>query len=220
MSGTALELEDVMMMRPGARDSPLFQPLNAKLEAGELMTVEGQSGIGKSTLLSAILGKNRHFLGSLRLFGEIDVSRLAVGKRQSMIARSIGYVGQSLPPVPGLTADEFLEFSQRLAKQPAEKKPRSLLLKELGVEKVAGNRLTELSRGQLQRVLIGGAAIKRPKLLIFDEPTSALDIAARDNFLALCLRWLADGAALIMVTHDPEVMKRGDRRLKVVPEVA
>lgn len=56
MSSAALELQDVIMMRPGTRNSPLFQPLTAQLEAGELMTVEGQSGIGKSTLLSAILG--------------------------------------------------------------------------------------------------------------------------------------------------------------------
>ena len=220
MSRFALELQDVIMMRPGTHDSPLFQPLNAQLVAGELVTVEGQSGIGKSTLIDAILGLHRNFQGTIRLFGDIDVSRLSVSKRQSLLAREIGYVGQSLPPVPGLTADEFLEFAQGLAKKPADKDARTEMLRELSVEKVGGNRLTELSRGQLQRVLIAGAAIKKPKLLIFDEPTSALDVGSRDNFLSMCRRWMKDGAAILMVTHDQEVLSLGSTKITVVPEVA
>ena len=61
------------------------------------------------------------------------------------------------------------------------------MLQQLGVDYVSGNLLTELSRGQLQRVLIGGAAIKQPRLLVFDEPTSALDVDSRNTFVELCL---------------------------------
>ena len=95
MSQHALELRNAIMLRPGTNDVPLFAPISAVLNPGDLMTVEGKSGTGKSTLIDAVLGLNRNFRGAIKLFDAIDVARLPVGKRQSLLARDIGYVGQS-----------------------------------------------------------------------------------------------------------------------------
>jgi energy-coupling factor transport system ATP-binding protein len=88
------------------------------------------------------------------------------------------------------------------------------LLNKLGLEKVAGAYPRDLSVGQRQRVAFGAVTITEPRLLLLDEPTRGLDAATKQSLLNLWRRWLEDGAAILLVTHDVELAaKIADRTI-------
>lgn len=79
------------------------------------------------------------------------------------------------------------------------------ILESLGVEHTVNQMLTELSKGQLQRVMITGGLIRQPKLLLLDEPSSALDSDSRDSLFSVVDDAVHEGTGVLMVSHDPVV---------------
>ena len=190
-------------------DLPAFE-----LSAGAQVALEGVSGSGKTTLLNLIAGLLRAAPGMVRLSGQ-DLGALSEGSRDALRGRLIGLVQQTFNLLQGLSSLENVLLAQRLggAYDPGR---AEALLKRVGL----GERLHDLpgrmSVGQQQRVAVARALACRPALILADEPTGNLDQTTGREVLAL-LRGAAEesGAALLLVSHDPAVLKQFKRRLSL-----
>ena len=182
--------------------------------AGDYMAVRGPSGCGKSTLLHMLGCVDTPSAGILRFDGS-DVTKLSDRARSFLRLRHIGFVFQRFFLLPMLTAWENVELPQSEAGVPkSERQARTReLLAYVGLEARAGHRPSQLSGGEMQRVAIARALANRPRVLLADEPTGELDSATGEQISSLLDRVNADGTALIIVTHDPDLAGRAHRIL-------
>ncbi|SNX71527.1 zinc transport system ATP-binding protein [Cereibacter ovatus] len=182
-----------LVIRRGADD--ILTDISLSISAGEIVTIVGPNGSGKSTLLRALLGILPPTSGS--------VSRKA-GLR-------IGYVPQKLQidrTLP-LTARRFLSLPTR---QTAAATTAALI--RVGVPEVADRQMTDLSGGQLQRVLLARALLSTPEILMLDEPTQGLDQPGEAAFYRLIEEVRrTTGAAILMVSHDLHVVMAASDRV-------
>ena len=190
------------------------QDVTLSIAHGEHTAISGPSGCGKSTLLHMLGCVDTPSSGTL-LFDGNDVSTLNDRARSLLRLRQIGFVFQRFYLLPMLTAVENVELPQAEAgTAKVERRRRSLeLLEYVGLDHRAHHRPSQLSGGEMQRVAIARALANRPKLLLADEPTGELDQATGEQVALLLDRVNADGTALVIVTHDPDLASRARRVL-------
>ena len=178
--------------------------------AGSFTAVMGVSGSGKSTLLQCAAGLERPTSGGVRLFAT-DLTRLSQRRQAELRRRRIGFVFQDLNLVPELSIAENIALPLRLDHRRAERADIEHAAARVGLAPAQLKRLpVELSGGQQQRVAIARALITRPDVIFADEPTGALDPYTGQGVLRL-LRTAADGTTVVIVTHDPQVVRFCDR---------
>ena len=190
--------------------------VSVAVRAGDYVSVVGPSGCGKSTLLHLLGGIDVPTSGSVLVDG-IDVSTLSDASRSGLRLRHIGFVFQRFFLLPMLTAWENVELPQAEAGVArADRRARTReLLEYVGLGERASHRPAELSGGEMQRVAIARALANRPSLLLADEPTGELDQSTGGQIASLFDRLNADGTALVIVTHDPDVAARARRTLRM-----
>jgi putative ABC transport system ATP-binding protein len=178
--------------------------------AGSVTAVLGVSGSGKSTLLQCAAGLERPTSGTVR-FLATDLAALSRRRQAVLRRRRIGFVFQDLNLVPELSVAENIALPLRLDHRRAERADIERAAWRVGL---AGGQLkrlpAELSGGQQQRVAIARALITHPEVIFADEPTGALDPYTAEGVLRL-LREAADGMTVVIVTHDPQVVRFCDR---------
>ena len=181
---------------------------------GEHTAISGPSGCGKSTLLHMLGCVDTPSSGTLR-FDDQDISTLNDRARSLLRLRHIGFVFQRFFLLPMLTAAENVELPQAEAGVARDERRRRTLelLEYVGLAARADHRPSQLSGGEMQRVAIARALANRPRLLLADEPTGELDQATGEHVASLLDRVNADGTALVIVTHDPEMAGRARRVL-------
>jgi putative ABC transport system ATP-binding protein len=204
---TVVTMEDVTRAH-----GPVHALKGVSLEVGrgELVAVMGPSGSGKSTLLNLAGGLDRPTSGRVVVEG-VD---LATVKDLAALRRgSVGYVFQDLNLIPSLTAAENVMLPRELDGVRARRARREALdvLAATGVAEIADRFPEELSGGQRQRVAIARALVGERRLLLADEPTGALDTATGDEILQLLRARCDDGAAVLLVTHEPRYAGWADR---------
>ncbi len=197
-----------------AGDVVAVRDLTMSIEPGEHTAISGPSGCGKSTLLHMLGCVDTPSSGTLRFDGQ-DISTLNDRARSLLRLRHIGFVFQRFFLLPMLTAAENVELPQSEAGVGRdERRRRSLeLLEYVGLGARADHRPSQLSGGEMQRVAIARALANRPRLLLADEPTGELDQATGEHVASLLDRVNADGTALVIVTHDPDLAGRARRVL-------
>lgn len=193
-------------------DMPVVQGVSLSVPRGSLIVLLGPSGCGKTTTLRMVAGLLRPDAGSVHVFG-IDVWANPMAAKQIMAW---------LPDEPllydKLTPLEYLEFVAGLwAVPPAEAGRRAqTLLEAFGLWPHRAERCQDFSRGMRQKVVLAGALLHEPKLLILDEPLTGLDAAAaRDVKTMLQARVLA-GASLVLTTHILDVAERMADRIGII----
>lgn len=186
---------------------------------GETVLLLGESGSGKSTLLSLICGTITPDSGQITV-GDTNLTALSAAKRDRFRAEQIGVIFQQFNLLPfGSVADNILlplRFAPQRRARAGDAKPAARTLCDaLGLPpQLFTAPATSLSVGQQQRVAVARALIGQPPLIIADEPTSALDATSQAAFLDLMFaQTRANGAALVMVSHDPRLGERFDRVL-------
>ncbi|MEW5864270.1 MAG: ABC transporter ATP-binding protein [Pseudomonadota bacterium] len=191
--------------------------VNLEVRAGEYLSIMGPSGSGKSTLLNIIGLLDRPDAGRYLLDGR-DVTALSDDERARARREKLGFVFQFFHLVPRLTAAQNIELPMVLAGiDPAERRRRlERILADYGLADRAHHRPSELSGGQCQRVAIARALALGPSVILADEPTGNLDRHTGREVMAVLERAHEAGAALIVVTHDPEIGARAHRRLRMV----
>ncbi len=199
---------------PGLR---VLADLELAVAAGEVVAVRGASGTGKSTLLHCLGLIDRPDAGSIRLAGD-ELTGLSGDARAKARARRIGFVFQAFHLLPEFTAGENILLAGRISRlDPVEARNRATtLMTGVGLAGRAGADVRTLSGGERQRVALCRALLNRPHLLLADEPTGNLDPATAAVVLGEILELARrDGAAVVIVTHDPGVAARADRRLEL-----
>ena len=179
------------------------------------MALQGESGVGKSTLLNLIAGLDVPDAGTIEVAG-MRIDNLDTAGRVRLRRESLGFVFQAFHLLPHLSAIQNTMVPLMLngmGEQLARKQALTLLT-ELGIADRACARPGELSGGEQQRVALARALVHRPALVLADEPTGNLDPAtahlALDLLFAQCAR---HGTTLLMVTHSPETAALADRQL-------
>jgi putative ABC transport system ATP-binding protein len=182
------------------------------------VAVTGPSGSGKSTLLHLIGGLDRPTAGTIHVDGR-EIGSLH-GRLLVQHRRSVGFVVQRHNLLPGLTAVENVALPLLPRRPGAETWQRARgLLDRVGLGGREQALPGELSGGEQQRVAIARALVGHPALLLADEPTGNLDSANAVGVVDLLLDVVADGATLLVATHDPRVAERCTRRLALTDGV-
>jgi putative ABC transport system ATP-binding protein len=205
------------VFRMGEEEVHALRGVNLDIAPGEYLSIMGPSGSGKSTLLNLIGLLDRPNAGRYEL-DERDVTGLGDDEQARVRREKIGFVFQFFHLVPRLTAAQNVELPMVLAGiDPAERSERlKKLLAEYGLEARARHRPDQLSGGQCQRVAIARAMSMRPAVILADEPTGNLDRHTGQEVMAVLERVHHDGGTVLLVTHDPEIGGRAQRRLRMV----
>jgi putative ABC transport system ATP-binding protein len=197
---------------PGGRLT-ILRDLSFEVRQGEAVAILGASGSGKSTLLGLLAGIDRASAGEVWLCGE-RLSSLDEDDRAALREGRVGFVFQNFQLLPTLTALENVLLPLELAGVADTDRVASEALDRVGLAERAGHYPRQLSGGEQQRTAIARAFAPRPRILFADEPTGNLDRATGEQVIDLLLDLRRSaGAALILVTHDPRLAGRCDRRL-------
>ena len=191
-----------------------LRDVSLRVDAGEYVAVSGPSGCGKSTLLHLIGVVDQPTSGEI-LFEERDVAGLSEGERSRIRLVRIGFVFQRFFLLPMLSARENVELPQAEARvPPADRRARTReLLEYVGLADRGDHLPSQLSGGEMQRVAIARALANRPALLVADEPTGELDERTGEHIADLFDRVHADGTAILVLTHNPMLASRAQRRV-------
>jgi len=170
-------------------DNLLFQNLSFTINEGEVLAIEGPSGVGKSTLIRCLCG----------------LERLTTGKIACDFP--IGLVFQDFQLFPHLTVWQNLTLVANFHKIPNVEQRANELLCYFNLINKAQQHINILSGGEKQRIAIARALMLNPKILCFDEPTSALDKTATKQVIDVIQKLQNDQLGIIVVSHDQELIK-------------
>jgi putative ABC transport system ATP-binding protein len=190
--------------------------IDLDVEQGEFVALIGPSGSGKSTLM-AILGCLDVPTGGTYALDGRQVEKLTGADLAAIRNEKIGFVFQQYNLLPKATLVRNIELPMLYAGVPRrERRARALeLLERVGIPDRANALPGELSGGQRQRVSIARALANRPALLLADEPTGALDTRTGEEVLSLFRELHAQGNTVLLVTHDPAIAARAERRVEL-----
>ncbi len=198
--------------RMGELVTPL-KDLDLSVNSGDFITVEGPSGIGKSTLLYVMGTLLQPDGGKLWLDGQ-DVSTLTDNQRSDLRAKKIGFLFQDTNLIQALTLRENMLFAQKVGKV---KESRSVdeLLERFGLDDRAHFFPHQLSGGQRRRAMAARSLIHTPSLILADEPTNDLDEHWANEIITALKEEAQRGAAVVMVTHNSSWSGLATRRCKL-----
>jgi putative ABC transport system ATP-binding protein len=198
-----------------------LRELDLSVRAGELLAVTGPSGSGKTTLLN-IAGLLEDFSAGQYQLDGVDVRGLSDDARSRLRNQKIGFIFQSFNLIPDLNLFDNVDVPLRYRGLPrAERKHRiESALERVGLASRMKHYPAELSGGQQQRAAIARAVAGEPPLLLADEPTGNLDSQMAREVLEILEQLNAQGATVVIVTHDPEIAARAHRNVHIVDGVA
>ncbi len=179
-----------------------LQNVSLTVNSGEFISIEGPSGIGKSTLLYVMGSLLKTDEGKLFLDNQ-DVSLLTDRQLTTLRAEKIGFVFQETNLIQALTLQENLEFAGSLGKKSkTDSQGMVTLLERLGLADRKDFLPYQLSGGQRRRAMVARALINNPSLILADEPTNDLDDVWANQIVQLFVEAIKKGCAVVMVTHN------------------
>ena len=184
------------------------------IAAGEFVSLVGPSGSGKTTLLLALGGLIHPDGGQVYLEGD-PIYQLNQAQRATIRQRTIGFLFQTFHLIPYLTALENVQMPLYLAGEPPQRQQETAtgLLEQVGLGDRLDHKPSELSVGQQQRVALARTLANKPRVILADEPTGSLDPEMAEEMVGHLQRLHQEGITIVMVTHDPSVAARAQRRV-------
>lgn len=219
---TIVELKGVTKVyRQGQVDVHALRGLDLTVKAGEFTAICGPSGSGKTTTLNLIGALDKPTSGQILLEGN-DLASMSRKQLSQLRRDRIGFVFQAYNLMPVLTAYENAEIVMAVQGTPVDQRRTRVmaLLEDVGLKGMEDRRPTELSGGQQQRVAIARAIASNPAVVLADEPTANVDSETAEKLLEIMERLNKEqNVTFIFSTHDPRVMDRAHRLVKMVDGV-
>ncbi|WP_421567752.1 ATP-binding cassette domain-containing protein [Lactiplantibacillus plantarum] len=208
-----LELHDIRKAYTlNHQENVILKGINLNFERGEFISILGESGGGKSTLMNIIGALDHHYDGDVLLDGQ-SLRSMNVRQMDRYRRETIGFIFQNFNLVSYLTVLDNVMLSLKMTKTSHAQQVQQAqdLLKRVGLEQQTHQYPNELSGGQKQRVAIARALASDPDIIIADEPTGALDSENTQEVMDILYSIAAEGKLVITVTHSQEVADYGTR---------
>ncbi|MDD5290073.1 MAG: cell division ATP-binding protein FtsE [Patescibacteria group bacterium] len=183
---------------------------------GEFVSIVGQSGTGKTTLIKVLIAEERPTKGRI-IVGGWDITNIPA-RHVPILRRQIGVVFQDYKLLPRKTVEENVAFALQVAGEPMEKINKIVpqVLKIVGLEEKHERFPDQLSGGEQQRVSIARALSHRPKILVADEPTGNLDAINTREIIDLLMKINELGTTILLVSHNREVVNALKKRVVTI----
>jgi len=190
-----------------------LKELTLSIKPGEFVSIVGQSGTGKSTLVKLLIAEERATRGSLEI-GGWNITHLSA-REVPILRRQIGVVFQDFKLLPQLTAYENVAFALEVAGATSERIRQIVpqVLQIVGLDKQVSRYPRQLSGGEQQRVVIARALAHRPKIIIADEPTGNLDTLNSREIVDVLKKINSFGTTILLVTHNRDIVNLLRRRV-------
>ncbi|MDK7122479.1 ABC transporter ATP-binding protein [Pauljensenia sp. UMB6358] len=211
-----LEAKGVRKDFPRVRGGAMFsavEPVDLRLNPGELLVIRGRSGSGKSTLLSMMAGILAPTEGAVLIDGE-DLYALPDAVASALRNERIGVIPQGHTALRSLSVLENVllpSIIRARVEQEGVRERAEALLEGVDLAPLADARPDELSGGELRRMAVARALVMRPETVLADEPTAGLDAGNAQTVLRMLRRAADEGAAVLVVTHEDEAVHFADR---------
>lgn len=195
-------------------DYVIFDGFHMEIEQGEFVAIEGRSGAGKSTLLNMIGLLDYPDAGDITLFDEKNIKPFT-RKAETYLKNHIGYLFQNF----ALLDDKSVYYNMMLAiehhKMDNKKQKIAEALKQVGLEGYEDKKVFKCSGGEQQRISIARLLLKPCELVLADEPTGSLDEENKKIVFSLLKQLQKMGKTVIVVSHDPDLIKIADRVIQL-----
>ncbi len=187
--------------------------VNILIKPGEFVSIVGQSGAGKTTLVRLLIGEEHVDQGRI-IIGDWDITKIS-RHEVPYLRRQIGVIFQDFKLIRKKTLEENVSFALQVsgAKPNKIKKIVPSVLKIVGLDAEKNRYPHEVSGGEQQRTAIARALVHQPKILLADEPTGNLDAINANDIVNLLLRINKFGTTVVLVTHNKEIVNRLNRRV-------
>jgi len=191
----------------------VLKNINLSIKPGEFVSVVGQSGAGKTTLVRLLTGEERTDEGRV-LIGDWDITKIS-RREVPYLRRQMGVIFQDFKLLPKKTLMENVSFALEVSGGSSEKIKKIVpsVLKIVGLEDKKNRYPNEVSGGEQQRTAIARALVHQPKILLADEPTGNLDAINANEIINLLLRINKFGTTVILVTHNKEIVNHLNKRV-------
>ncbi len=199
-------------------EAPALKNINLYIKPGELVSIVGQSGTGKTTIVKSLIGEEKVDKGKI-IVGGWNITN--IGQREiPYLRRQIGVIFQDFKLLPKKDLYENVSFALQVCGM-TPKKIRNIVpqvLKIVGLENKQDRYPHEISGGEQQRVAIARALVHRPKILLADEPTGNLDSINANEIMDLLLRINKFGTTVVLVTHNRDIVNKLKRRVITIDD--
>lgn len=195
------------------KETTALNNVTIHIEAGEFVSIVGQSGSGKTTIVRLLIAEIKPTDGQI-IIGGWDITKIR-RREAPALRRQIGVVFQDFKLLPKKTVFENVAFALQVAGQPKSRIAKIVppVLKIVDLEDKLERYPQELSGGEKQRVAIARALIHRPKILLADEPTGNLDTINSKEIMNLLLKINEFGTTVVLVTHDKDIVNSLKKRV-------
>jgi len=199
-------------------DVTALEDVNLNIEPGEFVSVVGQSGTGKTTIIRLIIAEEKPSKGRI-VIGGWDITNIHP-KEVPYLRRQIGVVFQDFKLLPKKTVFENVAYALQTCGSP-KKRIQSIIpqvLRIVGLEEKTERYPFQLSGGEQQRVVIARSLVHRPKLLVADEPTGNLDSINTREIIDLLKKINQLGTTVVLVTHNRDVVNNLKKRVITIED--
>ncbi|WP_285016657.1 putative bacteriocin export ABC transporter [Lactococcus garvieae] len=210
------EIVSLSNIQKKIQDKPIFSIHTFTVSKGDFVTIKGVSGSGKTTLLN-ILGMNDTVSSGEYLFEGVEMAELKAKEKLKIKRNKISFLFQDFGLVEEETINFNLEIGLKYSKLSRKEKVKQKkeALNAVNLNKKLSTTISSLSGGEKQRVALARIILKPSILILADEPTGSLDSLNRDIVTDILFKQSIDGKAVIIVTHDEELAKKGNKTIEL-----
>ena len=210
------EIVSLSNIQKKIQDKPIFSIHAFTVSKGDFVTIKGVSGSGKTTLLN-ILGMNDTVSSGEYLFEGVETAKLKAKEKLKIKRNKISFLFQDFGLVEEETINFNLEIGLKYSKLSRKEKVKQKkeALNAVNLNKKLSTAISSLSGGEKQRVALARIILKPSILILADEPTGSLDSLNRDIVTDILFQQSIEGKAVIIVTHDEELAKKGNKSIEL-----